>query len=290
MTQRLPSTKSIEVFLRLADGATVVEIAAAMNLTPSAVSRRLQNLEAAVGVSLIDRRSNRRTLTGAGADYAEHLRPILAALRHAGEAVLPMGSKSTISILASPWFFANWVAPRLPNFLEGRPDVSVVMMTDQVGYQGSPPDITIRSGLARDARAGEAALVDFQITPFLHRKMIQQLNVQAPADLLTLPLIEHVRSKNAWQRWFAHAGVEGSHVARRISVDNSFMLSEAVLSGAGAALLPVIYASEKDRSEVSAIFPQLSIYIGTAFVSTADLCSRPEVTALREWIRSELSS
>lgn len=289
MKQRLPSIRSIEAFVRLADGATVVDIAATMNLTPSAVSRRLQSLEASVGVSLIDRRSNRRSLTPVGREYLDHVRPVLAALRAAGQAVLPGDGKSRISILASPWFFANWIAPRLPRFLEGRPEVSVEMITDETARHAAPPDIVIRSGLTREPRAAEMALVDFQITPFLHRRLIERAGVRTPADLLNVPLIEHVRSNHAWERWFERAGVGGSQAARRITVDTSFMVSESVLSGAGAGLLPVIYASEEDRADIRALFPELSIYIGTAFISSNESASRPVVNALREWIRSELT-
>lgn len=289
MKQRLPSTKSIEAFLRLADGATVVDIAAEMNLTPSAVSRRLQNLEASVGVALVDRRSNRRSLTGAGTQYAEHLRPILAALRLAGEAVLPRDDRSTISILASPWFFANWIAPRLPRFLEGRPDVSVEMMTDESGNHRAPPDIRIRSGLSREARPGETALVDFQITPFLHRKLIERCGVRTPADLLAVPLIEHVRSGEAWAGWFARANVTEYLGAKRITVDNSFMLCDAALSGAGVALLPAIYASQEDRPDLLSPFPELTTYIGTAFISTEAPHASALADAFRAWLTAELN-
>lgn len=264
-----------------------MDIAREMNLTPSAVSRRLQSLETSVGVALIDRSSNRRVPTANGREYAHHVRPVLAALRAAGEAVRPATGKSRISILASPWFFANWIAPRLPAFLETRPEVSVEMITHASGDRPSMPDITIRSGLTREARPGETALVDFQITPFLHRKVIERDSIREPADLLKVPLIEHVRSQQAWERWFAHAGVNASGPVRKITVDNSFMVSESVQSGAGAALLPLIYASCDERPDIKPLFQDLTIYIGTAFISSRSSLS-PVISDLLAWIMSEL--
>lgn len=289
MKQRLPSIRGIEAFLRLADGATVVDIAEAMGITPSAVSRRLQSLETAVGAALIDRRSNRRSLTPAGIDYAAHLRPIIAALGRAGEAVLPTSNRSSISIVASPWFFTNWIAPRLPRFLDGRPDASVELLTDQTADRRSSPDIRIRSGLSRAPRAGETPLVDFEITPFLHRKLIERFDVRTPADLLKVPLIEHVRSSDGWSRWFANGGVEGSDAIRRITVDSSFMLCDAALSGAGAALLPAIYASEQDRPDLLCPFRELTTYVGTAFISVEERDAGLLSHAFRAWLTEELS-
>jgi len=86
----------IEAFVAVADHRSIVGAAAALHLTQSAVTRRVKNLEDALGVPLLDRQSRPLHLTAAGAETYQFARPLLrsvgdlkAAIMHNGE---PTGS------------------------------------------------------------------------------------------------------------------------------------------------------------------------------------------------------
>lgn len=287
MKSRLPSIQSIEAFLRLAGGANIVTVAQELNLTPSAISRRIQNLEEVIGAPLLDRSSSRLALTPAGSVYAAKLRPIIADLREAGNLVRPQPDDFRLRILSNPSIYANWLAPRLGRFLESWPHARIELMTSHAQNQATP-DITIRARSTNIARPGEQKLLDFEVTPCCVPGLAERNGIATPADLLRGPLLEHVSAGHVWARWFQCAGVEEHGSARRLVVDSSFMIYEGAINGIGFAPLPRIYVHLREDKRLITPFPELHAFIGSAFISGIKSSSRPIVRAFHEWILNEI--
>jgi LysR family glycine cleavage system transcriptional activator len=68
---RTPSLRSVAVFVAAGRALSFVAAASALGLTPSAVSRRVANLEQELGVALFRRFNRRIELTAAGTRYLE---------------------------------------------------------------------------------------------------------------------------------------------------------------------------------------------------------------------------
>jgi DNA-binding transcriptional LysR family regulator len=71
----------IDALLALERFGTVSEAAVRLRLTQSAVSKRIQALQQAVGIRLVEPDGRRLRLTAAGADFLERARPLVADLR-----------------------------------------------------------------------------------------------------------------------------------------------------------------------------------------------------------------
>lgn len=67
----------VRAFVRVADTASVSQAARDLNVTQSAVTRRLQRLETSLGTTLLERRTRPVTLTGAGLAALERCRRLL---------------------------------------------------------------------------------------------------------------------------------------------------------------------------------------------------------------------
>ena len=67
----------VRAFVRVADTASVSQAARDLNVTQSAVTRRLQRLETSLGTTLLERRTRPVTLTGAGQAALERCRRLL---------------------------------------------------------------------------------------------------------------------------------------------------------------------------------------------------------------------
>jgi LysR family transcriptional activator of glutamate synthase operon len=76
-----PLVDGIEALAALADHGTVTEAARALGLSQSAVSKRLQALERAVGVAVLAPDGRKLTITTEGQDLLDRARPLLAGLR-----------------------------------------------------------------------------------------------------------------------------------------------------------------------------------------------------------------
>ena len=68
----------LEVFILVAESGGFARAARRLRITPSAVSRRVAQLEDRVGVQLLSRTTRRVELTAAGEAYFKKIKPLLA--------------------------------------------------------------------------------------------------------------------------------------------------------------------------------------------------------------------
>ena len=70
----------LEAFVAVVDHGSVVAASAVLHLTQSAVTRRIQNLEDALGVPLLDRQNRPLQPTRAGRETYEFAKPVLSSV------------------------------------------------------------------------------------------------------------------------------------------------------------------------------------------------------------------
>ncbi|KQP37323.1 LysR substrate-binding domain-containing protein [Pseudorhodoferax sp. Leaf274] len=143
-------------FSTLAGAASLSAAARELGVTLPAVSKRLAQMEARLGVPLVNRSTRRMGLTPEGELYLEHARRILADIDGLGE-LLGL-SKATpqglLRVNATLGFGRSHVAPLVSRFVRRHPQVQV-----QLQLSVSPPaptedlyDVCVRFGAPPDSR------------------------------------------------------------------------------------------------------------------------------------------
>lgn len=84
----------LEAFVSVVDHGSIVAAAAALHLTQSAVTRRIQSLEDTLGVSLLDRQTRPLQPTLAGRETYEFARPVLGSVSDLKTAITQNGEPS----------------------------------------------------------------------------------------------------------------------------------------------------------------------------------------------------
>ena len=84
----------LEAFVSVLDHGSIVGASTALHLTPSAVSRRIQNLEDVLGVPLLDRQMRPLQPTRAGSETYSFGKPVLSSVRDLKTAVMLNGETS----------------------------------------------------------------------------------------------------------------------------------------------------------------------------------------------------
>src|SRR5512147_1743908 len=112
MAQRLPSLDQLHALALLAETGSLTATAAMLNVTQPAVSRRLRELEASLGVALLRRGPNSVALTEAGAAYAAEVARGFAVIA-AATAALGSRPAAPIRIRAYTTWAMRWLIPRL---------------------------------------------------------------------------------------------------------------------------------------------------------------------------------
>lgn len=119
--------KQIETFVSVASRGSLSAAAAAEGVAPGVVSRRLDALEARLGVKLMLRTTRRVTLTFEGSAYLEDCQRILRELGDAEASVSLGGVKARghLRLSAPAGFGRRHVAPLVMQFLDANPEVTV---------------------------------------------------------------------------------------------------------------------------------------------------------------------
>ncbi|GAA0665339.1 DNA-binding transcriptional LysR family regulator [Sphingomonas insulae] len=115
------------LFAAVADAGSLSAAARALRISPAMVSKRLQRLEARLGVTLVHRTTRRLALTEAGERFCVDLGAILIAL-HAAEARLTgaRGRPAGPLRVSAPTSFGRLhIAPHLGSFLVAHPAVDL---------------------------------------------------------------------------------------------------------------------------------------------------------------------
>jgi DNA-binding transcriptional LysR family regulator len=147
--------KQIETFVSVASRGSLTAAATAEGVAPGVVSRRLDALEARLGVKLLLRTTRRVTLTFEGSAYLEDCQRILRELGDAEASVSLGGVKARghLRISAPAGFGRRHVAPLVMQFLDANPEVTVNLdLSDRlVDLVNEGIDCAIRVGELSDS-------------------------------------------------------------------------------------------------------------------------------------------
>lgn len=127
--------KAMETFVMVASKGSLTAAARAEDVAPAVIGRRLDALEAHLGVKLMVRTTRRIHLTHEGSAYLEDCQRLLGELASAEASVSAGGMKVTghLRLTAPAGFGRHHVAPLVPLFRELHPEVSVSLnLSDRV--------------------------------------------------------------------------------------------------------------------------------------------------------------
>jgi DNA-binding transcriptional LysR family regulator len=129
------SFRQLRVFVKVAQNGSMARAAAALHLTPPAVSMQIKDLEAQVGLPLFDRAGRNLSLSTAGEYFLVHARRLLAALKDTDDAMARLKHLEhgllTIGLVSTAKYF---VPQLLARFHEEHPGVDVRLRV--VGNRG----------------------------------------------------------------------------------------------------------------------------------------------------------
>jgi DNA-binding transcriptional LysR family regulator len=118
---------SLRAFQAVVDAGGFAAAARQLDLSPASVTRLVADLEAQLGVRLLQRTTRRVTLTDEGAAYLERVRRVLAELDEA-DAMVSQRSQTVsgvLRVLATPVLANMLVAPVVPRLLQRHPALRV---------------------------------------------------------------------------------------------------------------------------------------------------------------------
>lgn len=238
---QMPSIASLQAFECIARHGSVTRASQELNLTQSAVSRQICQLESLLDVLLFERVRQRLVITDAGKLYLNNVRSILAGLEDATSRIMACGGNSNLLNLAVlPTFATRWLMPRLNNFLQKHPAVTVNFATRLVpfDFRVEPFDAGIHYGLPNWPGASSHHLFDEDTVPVCSARFRKTNHIRKMADLARVTLLHQTTRTEAWGDWFEKSGVKNAHPMRGPRFEQFSMIAQAVSCHLGVAILP----------------------------------------------------
>jgi DNA-binding transcriptional LysR family regulator len=241
--------KAMATFAAVATRGSLVAVARAESVAPAIIGRRLDALEAALGVKLMVRTTRRITLTHEGSAYLEDCQRLLADIANTEASVSAGGRRATghLRLTAPAGFGRRHVAPLVPHFHELHPEVTVSLnLSDRVidlaaeGY-----DCAVRVGDLPDSSLVSVRLADNRRLCVATPRYLQQHGrPQHPRDLVRFRCLTLSSDASQTRGWAfllpaAHPGKPGELIHLRphgpMDCTDGQVLYEWCLAGHGIA-------------------------------------------------------
>lgn len=242
---QIETLSDIPIFLSVARQGSFTQAGKDLNLTPSAVSKRIGTMEERLGVRLFNRTTRKVRLSDEGALFYEYAERIFEEAEAAEQMVSDVtGKPAGILRLAMPVSFGLAVLNQaVTAFAREFPDVLIHAEQDDrpADMVEGRFDVAIRVGRLEDSSLKAKKLTDIDMTLCASPQYLRENGTpKAPDDLKThkfLAYQNHVRPK-AWI-YRDPRGQNGSvAIPCRFTSNNGDILVQAAKDGLGVVLLP----------------------------------------------------
>lgn len=238
----------------------------ALGIPKSRLSRRVAELEAGLGVRLLQRTTRKLSLTEVGSAYLRHCQAIRDAALAAQDTVEHVQSepRGTVRVSCPVTLSQTVLAPLIPRFLARYPEVRLEMLVANrpvnVVEEGMDVALRVRASLEDSASMVVKRLDTANQILLASPAYLQRMGMpQSPEDLMQ----HQVLSMSAYEgvahwRLRSHSGAEVQlQPPVRYVADDLMTLKLAVLGGAGVCYLPdYMCQPEIDSGELVRVLPQ----------------------------------
>ncbi len=236
------------VFARVVEEKGFSAASRRLNMSKSAVSKQISQLEDRIGARLLNRTTRSLSLTDAGAAFFERCVRIVAEAEEAELAVSSMQSapRGRLRLTAPMTFGARHVAPLVAEFMHKYEGLQVdVSLSDRVvdlideGF-----DLAVRVGRLADSSLIAKRLCSMPAYLVASPAYLAaQGTPRVPADLAQHNCLEYAYATvaNTWT-FQGEGGPHQVHVRGTMRANNGEVILAAVRAGIGVAVMPAVFA------------------------------------------------
>lgn len=287
---RVPPLHLLRAFSEAAKLGSFSRAATALNVTQSAISQQIRQLEQEVGTDLFQREGRRISLSDFGRVYLKLVSGPIAALEEGHTALRAMTGRSSIVLHLSRSFGSQWLAPRLADFAIKHPGISVTGMFLNPGDvpTASSGDVYITSTRRPDEQ--EEFLLEPMFTTTLCPVASPSMGTIDLARLEEYPIIHTLRRHDDWQTWCVAANAPAVSRDKGWSFESSSMSYSAARQGLGIVMAELEFIAEDLQQGRLQQISNVSVSSGHHFIAAYSRSrqTRPAVRKFREWLRGQI--
>jgi len=212
-----------------------------LNLTQSAISRQVAQLETFLGRALFRREHKRLHLTVSGQRYAERVRELLAGLAETTAEVMDHSGEQQLVLACSSGVAALWLGPLIGRFASAFPAIDVRLRVLDNLDTLLKPEFDLALYFLRELPP--AGLAGRQLFPewvgaycapdYLGGR---QLSPPELLDQRLLMIEDGQRRWLSWEEWFSRLGYPAPRIRQRLTVSQYPILVDLAVASQGIVL------------------------------------------------------
>lgn len=287
----------LQVFHAVVDQGSFSQAAELLNLTQSAVSHRMKQLEEIAGVTLIERSTRRFQVTEAGKKLYHQTRLNLAEIARAF-ASLKIAGESPLSLTTISSLATKWLLPKLVEYNQACPNQPLSVLTDDnildLRFEGIDTAIRLTDTALPDLNM--TYICDEWVFPVANASLVDDPDIiDHPERLQDYPWLldlvtEQGNDESSWRGWL-HSQELTMPKGR---VDQGFSRTDIALQATAAGHgVAIARASLVDVDMLKmGLFKQVGRAVKMKyayyFVCPHEKAEQSQVSNLRQWITQEL--
>lgn len=289
--------EAMQIFCKVVEIGSFAGAAERMDLSTSAVSRQVAQLEALLDARLLNRTTRRISLTENGRAYYERCLQILADLTETEEMVgtHTASPRGTLRLTAPVTFGSSHLAPALGEFAHKHPDMKfdVVLADRAVDLIEEGIDLAIRIGALGNQNLVARRIGSIQVLLCASAEYLAKRGIpKAPEDLSAHDCLTYAYTGDP-HTWVFNRPNEAPckvHVESAIHANSGSVLAEMAASGMGITRGPDFilgpYIKQGRLIPILGDWGEMKIPISAVYPSRKHLSAkvRSFVTHMEEWL------
>lgn len=281
----------MRAFAEVGRTGSVKAAAAALYVTPGAISQHLRNLEAWLGTDLFNRGKDGFSLTDAGMRFHALIGDEFVALEQAVLTFRRHDAGDTLRVNSCGGLATTWLLPRLSKFVHAHPeiDLRVEATSRVVDLHSEPYDVALRPGHYVDSSLASERFLETRVIAVASPGFLDSTpRIETAEDLPRCTLLQDT-SQTSWVAWLRDHGVNDSRASRGPTFDDPVLTAQAAVRGLGVALMWDIFI--RDELARGRLVPVLesspAMQRGYYFVTLPRTMKSKKVRLFRHWLMAE---
>lgn len=267
-----------------------------LDLTQTAISHQIKNLEERLGTKLFIRRRNQLQLTPDALEYVKSVREAINLLSMATERAKGEKTNDFLTISCLPTYAVKCLLPALAEFQRAYPEITVKLFAsasfDQ--FKRSSYDVAIRYGTGHWPVLRVDHLNDEKFFPVCSPKLLGESgpgsNLDRLARMKQIRTFFHSSYHDDWPVWLEAADFEMTDFAGEAIFNIQLTSLQAAIDGVGIAIgrTPLVDSDLASGTLVAPFELRLETKSAYYLVSPADKEKLEKVRLFREWALERL--
>lgn len=266
--------------------------AESLNITQSAISHQVANLESHLGCDLFRRRGRNVELTEAGRIYYPFIRDAFERI-DAGTAMLTNSARQELTVQVYVTVAARWMMPRLHALQKVCPDLLVRFNASHMDWEFDPSVADVGMISTREPnRAGLDYLPLFEAELIaVCSPALSEAPLEGPADVIGHTLLEVYTARSDWDVWLVSVGLKRASRAATMRFDSYLLALEAACDRQGIAIVPDFLAAPDLAAGrlVQAVAHSVAQPAKWYLVARSGRFDESPIARFRDWLLGEIA-